>query len=135
MNRDWNRSSVDWQASRHARGFVFFGPSVGFSPALMMAPVAPKRRTRMNDQQRAWALAGAKQSIIAALDAFPELAGDFGITQTTPAETIGQRHHRTFTPRRTAKRVISAAGRKRIGLAASKRWAQWRKDQKGKGRD
>jgi hypothetical protein len=84
---------------------------------------------RMNDQQRQWALAGARESIRQALDEFPELAGEFGVTRTA-AESIKDKADRTFTPRRTARRVISAAGKKAISDAAKKRWAKWRKEQK-----
>lgn len=83
----------------------------------------------MNDEQRQWAREGARQAITRALDAFPELAVDFGITKTAP-ESIKAKVDRTFTPARTAKRRMSAAGRKRISEAAKARWADWRKKNK-----
>ena len=86
----------------------------------------------MNEQQRGWALAGARQAIIDALSSFPELGVEFGVTKIT-AETLKAKVDRTFTTQRTAKRNMSAAARKRISDAAKKRWVEWRKKNARKG--
>lgn len=76
---------------------------------------------------RIWARVGARLAVIAALDTFPELAAEFGITKTD--DVVEERPKRR--PARTA-RTFTVAGKKAISNAAKKRWAGWRKQQRRK---
>jgi hypothetical protein len=82
---------------------------------------------------REWAVKGAEQRLVELGDearaifvAFPELRGPgrgFDANRGSVVTTT------EVSPRKRRRKGMSAAARKKVGLAQKKRWAEWRKKQ------
>lgn len=78
------------------------------------------------------ALAGLEARRVRVEEQIATVRGLLGGQRTAPRAAAGANEAPSVAPARKKRRTMSAAARKRIALAAKRRWAEWRKKQAAK---